>query len=71
MSRSNNVELKNPATRFFEWKGETGGFRYYDKEIDNEDGTKGARVQVSLPFYFLVLDTLATVKGYKIGRAHV
>lgn len=60
MSRSNNVELTNPAKRFFEWNGKQGGFRYFDKT----KGTDGENVQVKLPFKFLVLDTLSTIKGY-------
>lgn len=60
MSRSNNTELKNPATKHFEWNGESGGFRYFDKSI----GEKGERVKVDLPFRFLVLDCLNTIKGF-------
>jgi hypothetical protein len=33
MSRSRpEVNLKNPATKWIEWDGDNGGFRYYDKE---------------------------------------
>lgn len=59
MSRSNNVEIKNPANRFLEWKGE-GGFKYFDKSI----GDKGKNVDMPLPFTFLVLDCLSTIKGF-------
>lgn len=57
MSRSNNTELKNPATRFIEWKGGDGKFQYYDKD------TK-ANIDIPLPFRFIVLDQLTTIKGY-------
>lgn len=58
MSRSNpEVRLINPAKRFFEWNGDQGGFRYYDKD-------KKEKVNVPLPFTFLVLDQLVTVGGF-------
>ena len=60
MSRSNNVELKNPSERFLRWDGEHGGFHYWDKSL----GEKGERVKVGLPFEFVVLDILSTVKGF-------
>lgn len=60
-----NPNLQNPATKFLEWcsqtneeKGLTAGtFHYYDK---NEK----KNVTISLPMYFVVLDQLATIKGY-------
>ncbi len=64
MSRSNNVELINPAQKFFEWDGDNGNFRYYDREALNEDQTKGKRIVVPLPFKFLVLDQLVTIRGF-------
>lgn len=58
MSRSNpEVRLISPAKRFFEWNGDEGGFRYYDKELKE-------KVKVPLPFTFIVLDCLATVAGF-------
>lgn len=58
MSRSNpEVKLINPAKKFFEWSGDEGGFKYYDKEAK-------IKVKVPLPFMFIVLDALATVTGY-------
>lgn len=58
MSRSNpDIKLVSPAKRFFEWNGDEGGFRYYDKE-------KKEKVKVPLPFTFIVLDSLATVTGF-------
>jgi hypothetical protein len=56
MSRS-NPQQTNPAKRFFDWSGGKGILQYYDKE-------KQERVEVKLPFEFLVLDELATVTGY-------
>lgn len=58
MSRSNPQVLNpNPATKWFEWNGETGAFRYYDKEAKKT-------VPVPLPFTFLLLDELAVVRGW-------
>ena len=57
MSRSNNTEIINPATRFFEWSGSEGKVKYYDKEAKEN-------IYVDLPFTFLVLDTLVTITGY-------
>lgn len=60
MSRSNNVEIRNPAEKFFQWDGKKGGFNWFDKS----KGEKGERVHLPLPFEFAVLDVLATVKGF-------
>ena len=56
MSRSEPVEhLQNPATRFFEIKGD-GKIYYYDKETKEN-------VNVKAPFRFLVLDEVSQVGG--------
>jgi hypothetical protein len=47
----------NPATKFFEWKSNEKTFAYFDKETKTN-------VSVELPFKFLVLDELHTVKGW-------
>jgi hypothetical protein len=60
MSRSNPTDgVRNPSTRWFEWAGgEDAGFpRWYNKD------TK-ADVAVALPFTFLFLDEVSTIKGY-------
>lgn len=58
MSRSNPTEnTVNPATKFIDWSGSEGKFKYYDKE-------KKENVFIELPFYFLPLDQLSTCKGY-------
>jgi hypothetical protein len=60
MSRSNPIEgSRNPATRWFEWSGGSdGGFvRWYDKDAKTQ-------VKAPLPFTFLLLDELSTVKGW-------
>ncbi len=58
MSRSNpNVNAPNPAVRWFEWNGEQGTVRYYDKESKQN-------VDVALPFTFLLLDEVASVRGW-------
>lgn len=58
MSRSNpQVNAPNPAVRWFEWNGEKGHVRYYDKEAQKN-------VDIPLPFTFLLLDELASVRGW-------
>ena len=47
----------NPATRFLEWDSNAKGFKFYDKE-------KKENVPVKVPFKFLVLKSLHTVKGW-------
>jgi hypothetical protein len=47
----------NPATKFIEWKSNDKAFEYYDKEAQK-------KVAIHLPFKFLVLDELHTVKGW-------
>jgi hypothetical protein len=63
MSRSNPTETSsNPCARWFEWAGGNDGgvVRYYDKTL----GDKGETVIVGDKFAFLLLDELATVKGW-------
>lgn len=61
MSRSNNTDLTNPAKPYFiEWKGSTGELQYFDRD----KGEKGENVKIPLPFYFLPLDRLSTIKGF-------
>lgn len=58
MSRSNPSEhVANPATRWFEWNGEKGVVRYYDKDAQKI-------VEVAPGFTFLLLDQLASVRGW-------
>jgi hypothetical protein len=58
MSLSNPTEnAPNPATRWFEWNGEKGELRYYDKEAKKN-------IDVPLPFAFVLLDELASVRGW-------
>ena len=52
-----NPKAKNPATKFIEFKGESGNFQYYDKEKEDN-------VIIPIPIYFVVLDELHTVRGY-------
>lgn len=65
-----NPQLKNPATRFMQWRGgaenvgskaepeyEGGRVTYYDKEDQQE-------YEVDLPLRFTVLDELHTITGY-------
>lgn len=58
MSRSNPQDnAPNPATKFFEWNGEEGAVRYYDK-ADKKT------INLPMPFTFLLLDELASVRGW-------
>lgn len=59
MSRSNPTENSNPnpAVRWFEWNGEHGVVRYYDKEAKKN-------VDVGSDFTFLLLDQLGSVRGW-------
>jgi len=58
MSRSNPQDSAvNPATRWFEWNGEKGLVRYYDKEAKRN-------VDIGDDFTFLLLDQLGSVGGW-------
>ena len=57
---SNGDSIENPATKFLSWKSNDKCFSYFDKEI----GEKGENVKVKLPFKFLFLDQLQSVKGW-------
>jgi len=48
---------KNPAKYFLEWKSNGKVFSYYDKD-------KAANFEIKLPFKFLFLKQMATVKGW-------
>ena len=48
---------KNPSTKILDWKSNDKQFSFYDRE-------KEANVLVPLPFKFVVLDELHTVKGW-------
>jgi hypothetical protein len=59
VSRSNPNEngTPNPAARWFEWNGENGVVRYYDRE-------EKKNVVVGDDFTFLLLDQLGSVRGW-------
>lgn len=58
LSRSNPTDTAvNPATRWFEWNGETGSVRYYDKDAKKN-------VDLGADFTFVLLDRLASVRGW-------
>lgn len=55
-----NPQIKNPATRFMQWRGGADGggkITYYDKAEAQE-------YEVDLPFRFTVLDELHTITGF-------
>lgn len=47
----------NPCKRWFSWSGDKGKLKFYDKELEED-------VFVDLPFEFILLDRLATIKGW-------
>jgi hypothetical protein len=59
MSRSNPSENSspNPAVKWFEWNGEAGVVRYYDKEAKRQ-------VDMGDDFAFVLLDQLGCVGGW-------
>lgn len=58
MSRSNPTEgIPNPAVRWFEWNGEAGTVRYYDKDAKRN-------VDIGSEFTFILLDQLGSVRGW-------
>lgn len=58
MSRSQpTANNPNPATRWFEWDGENGGVRYYDRDAKEN-------VPIGDKMTFILLDELATIKGW-------
>lgn len=67
VSRSNPTDnTPNPSLRWFEWQGSQGIVRYYDKNAKNlkNPEKKGENIPCTLPFNFIVLDELSTVKGW-------
>ena len=61
---TNETQLKNPAKKFITFKGTTGKWVYFDKSKAVEGKTKGENVELPLPMDFIMLDELATIKGY-------
>jgi hypothetical protein len=62
-SRSNiATTLKNPAKFFFEWSSKHKTVTFYKKP--EAEGEKGETITMNLPFRFLPLSILATVKGF-------
>lgn len=59
MSRSNPHDngAPNPSVRWFEWNGEAGKVRYYDKDAKQN-------VDCGSQFRFMVLDELGTIRGW-------
>jgi hypothetical protein len=56
-SRPTDQEIANPATRWFDWSGEKGAIKYYDRDKKEE-------VVVTEKFTFIVLDQLSSVRGW-------
>jgi hypothetical protein len=50
-------QLQNPCRKFIDYSGDMGMFYYYDKQDKK-------KIEVSMPFYFEVLDELATITGF-------
>lgn len=56
MSKS-NPKLENPCKKFIDFKSDKGQFFFYDKDLEQQ-------IEIPIPFYFVVLDELATISGY-------
>jgi hypothetical protein len=66
VGRSNNTEVFNPAVRHFRWSGDEGNVNFWEKEAGDlkDDGTHtGQKVIVDLPFRFLILENMSTIRG--------
>ncbi len=50
-------QIKNPCHKFIEFKGDSGDFRYWDKE-------QKKNIIIEKPFSFIVLDELSTITGF-------
>ena len=48
---------KNPASKFIDWSGSLGKFKYYDKE-------KGQDILFEKEIFIVPLDEFSTIKGY-------
>lgn len=48
---------ENPCKKFYEFKGDTGVFKRWNKEKEEHE-------ELKTPSYFIVLDQLNTIKGY-------
>ena len=58
MSRVNPEQIDpNPSVRYYEWDGENGQVRFYDKKAEKN-------VACNLPFTFVLLNRLASVRGW-------
>lgn len=57
LSNPNENGQPNPSSRWFEWTGEKGEVRYYDKD-------KKENVTIGNDFTFILLDQLAKVGGW-------
>jgi len=57
MAGRGDQPIQNPCNKWFKWTGKHGKIVYYDK-LTKEN------VEVKAPFTFLLLDVLATVKGF-------
>ena len=63
MSRSNPTDnTPHPCTRWIEWDGSNGEFRYYDKE-------KKENVTLGNTLTFILLDQTATIRGWHDASA--
>lgn len=47
----------NPCKKFIKFKGGTGIFQFYDKELEKE-------IPIKLPMTFMVIDELSTITGW-------
>lgn len=57
MRNDPNQQSLNPCKRWFQWSGDKGKLRYFDKEEETN-------IFVDLPFEFILLDRMATIRGW-------
>ena len=57
LTQKRNDVSEKITSKNIEWKGAAGKFQYYDKET-------AANVELKMPYNFVVLDSLTTIKGF-------
>jgi len=57
-----NPRPENPASKFIDYKGDTGKFQHYQKP--EAEGQEGKNIVIKLPIKFIVIDELSTIAGF-------
>jgi hypothetical protein len=65
MSRKDEFNnVKNPSVKFADWKSNEKTLTYFDKEKTSTKNPKGTEVKIKLPFEFVILKEMHTIRGY-------